>query len=173
MTASIALNSLADYDGGGTLIEALTRTGGGIQDLQASGHSCALRVERGHAVVHPGCIRHGGERITRGLRYVLILFLFDASLVDHDRYCLLRANVSQPCEETRPWLALLTTLSFACCVAGAARQGLAHHVWIGVPCRASARRHRRLPRGHRPRAGRGQRLHVRPPRGARVALGSA
>ena len=103
MTASIALNSLADYDGGGTLIEALTCTEDGSQDLQGNGHNCALRVERGHAVVHPGCIRHGGERITRGLRYVLILFLFDASNVDHDRYCLLRANVSKPCEETRPW----------------------------------------------------------------------
>jgi len=100
MTASIALNSLAHYDGGGTRIEALTRAswhtangvGRGLKDNGQDNGSFALRVDVGHAVVHPGCVRHGGELITRGVRYVLILFLFDASKADHDNYCLLKAN---------------------------------------------------------------------------------
>lgn len=86
VTATIALNRDDEYDGGGTLIEAAAeaRDGGGSGGVQ--------RVRRGHVVLHPGAVRHGGEPITRGLRYVLVFFIFDADTVDHDRYCVLRAN---------------------------------------------------------------------------------
>lgn len=80
VTATIALNGLDEYDGGGTAIEALAppRT--------------SLRVDTGHVVLHPGAVRHGGQSITRGVRYVLVFFLFDAATCDHDRYCMLKAN---------------------------------------------------------------------------------
>jgi len=82
VTATITLNRRDEYDGGGTLIEALA----------AGSDSGVQRVERGHVVLHPGAVRHGGEAITRGLRYVLVFFIFDADTVGHDRYCVLRAN---------------------------------------------------------------------------------
>jgi len=85
VTATIALNRGDEYDGGGTLIEALMGAGGG-------GDGAVQRVGRGHVVLHPGAVRHGGHPITRGLRYVLVFFIFDADTVDHDRYCVLRAN---------------------------------------------------------------------------------
>lgn len=82
VTATVALNGLDEYDGGGTLIEALAGgRDGGVQ-----------RVDRGHVVLHPGAVRHGGQPITRGLRYVLVFFIFDAGTVDADRYCVLQAQ---------------------------------------------------------------------------------
>lgn len=83
VTATVTLNRCDEYDGGGTLIEALA--GGSDSGVQ--------RVDRGHVVLHPGAVRHGGQPITRGLRYVLVFFIFDMDTVDYDRYCILRANV--------------------------------------------------------------------------------
>jgi len=103
VTATIVLNPLEEYDGGGTVIEALVggknlvngATGGGLSDAPDGGRDGGaqpLRVGRGHVILHPGAVRHGGGPITRGLRYVLVFFIFDADAVDHDRYCVLRAN---------------------------------------------------------------------------------
>ena len=83
VTATVALNAPQEYEGGGTLIEALG------WDAAA-----AFRVERGCAVLHPGSVRHGGAELTAGIRYILVCFLFDATVVDHDRRCLLRANAA-------------------------------------------------------------------------------
>ena len=80
VTATVALNAPQEYEGGGTLIEALA--------------AAAFRVERGCAVLHPGSVRHGGAELTSGVRYILVCFLFDATVVDHDRRCLLRANAA-------------------------------------------------------------------------------
>jgi Flp pilus assembly protein TadD len=80
VTATIALNHRDEYDGGGTLIEAL-----------AGGKALAVGI--GHVILHPGAVRHGGQTITRGLRYVLVFFIFDVDVIDYDRYCTLRANV--------------------------------------------------------------------------------
>jgi hypothetical protein len=51
-----------DYDGGGTFFECLNAT---------------IHVQRGHALIFPGKLRHCGQRITRGLRYLLVGFLVD------------------------------------------------------------------------------------------------
>lgn len=51
-----------DYDGGGTYFECLNAT---------------IHVQRGHALIFPGKLRHCGQRITRGLRYLLVGFLVD------------------------------------------------------------------------------------------------
>jgi hypothetical protein len=50
LTATIALNPLACYEGGGTHIEALTG--------HASGH--VLKCDVGHVLLHPGILRHSG-----------------------------------------------------------------------------------------------------------------
>ena len=76
VTATIALNGLDEYAGGGTLIEALAArdedsAAGSAADSVAdsvaepTGH---VRVPTGHVVLHPGAVRHGGNPITSGLR---------------------------------------------------------------------------------------------------------
>jgi len=83
VTATIALNRQDEYDGGGTRIEALQGRmllgqddvgigGGAAGGGGTAGGASVLRVPQGHAVLHPGAVRHGGEPITRGLRYFLV-----------------------------------------------------------------------------------------------------
>lgn len=55
-----------DYDGGGTYFECLNAT---------------IHVQRGHALIFPGKLRHCGQRINRGLRYLLVGFLVDKANV--------------------------------------------------------------------------------------------
>lgn len=52
----------ADYTGGGTYFECLDAT---------------VHVQRGHALIFPGKLRHCGQRITAGLRFLLVGFLVD------------------------------------------------------------------------------------------------
>jgi hypothetical protein len=52
-----------DYEGGGTYFEALEAT---------------IHVQRGHALVFPGKLRHCGQRISKGVRFLLVGFLVDA-----------------------------------------------------------------------------------------------
>jgi hypothetical protein len=51
-----------DYEGGGTYFECLDAT---------------IHVQRGHALVFPGKLRHCGQKITSGLRFLLVGFLID------------------------------------------------------------------------------------------------
>jgi hypothetical protein len=51
-----------DYTGGGTYFECLDST---------------VHIQRGHALVFPGKLRHCGQRITHGLRFLLVGFLVD------------------------------------------------------------------------------------------------
>lgn len=53
-----------DYYGGGTYFECLDAT---------------VHVQRGHCLVFPGKLRHCGQRITSGLRFLLVGFLVDKS----------------------------------------------------------------------------------------------
>ena len=48
------------YEGGGTRIEALGRS---------------IVIPTGHALLHPSALRHGGEKISGGVRWVLVAFL--------------------------------------------------------------------------------------------------
>ena len=48
------------YEGGGTRIEALGRS---------------IVIPTGHALLHPSALRHGGEPISEGVRWVLVAFL--------------------------------------------------------------------------------------------------
>lgn len=51
-----------DYEGGGTFFECLDAT---------------VHIQRGHALVFPGKLRHCGQKITSGLRFLLVGFLVD------------------------------------------------------------------------------------------------
>jgi hypothetical protein len=103
----VALNDLGDYDGGGTFVEALTcapqsgsleSSGGVVGGATGSGVSGSginggvLRRSIGHLVLHPGYVRHGGAEVTRGVRYVLVVWVFSTQLVDYSHYAAVHAN---------------------------------------------------------------------------------
>jgi predicted 2-oxoglutarate/Fe(II)-dependent dioxygenase YbiX len=83
IAVTIPLNPLTDYDGGGTYIEALNieATTGGV-----------LKLNTGHVIMHPAMLRHGGATITRGLRYIMVVWIFSQKYIPHYHYSLLRAN---------------------------------------------------------------------------------
>ena len=51
-----------DYEGGGTYFECLDAT---------------VHIQRGHALIFPGKLRHCGQKISSGLRFLLVGFLVD------------------------------------------------------------------------------------------------
>jgi hypothetical protein len=55
-----------DYEGGGTYFECLDAT---------------VHIQRGHALIFPGKLRHCGQKIASGLRFLLVGFLVDKSTV--------------------------------------------------------------------------------------------
>lgn len=86
VTATIALNSIDDYDGGGTFIEALASN-------PSLGHNNGvLRVDTGNVILHPGTVRHGGNRITRGLRYILVVWIFSTKYKAPEHYAMRQAS---------------------------------------------------------------------------------
>jgi predicted 2-oxoglutarate/Fe(II)-dependent dioxygenase YbiX len=76
ITANIALNDWDEYEGGGTYVEGLP-----------SFMNNPIRLQKGHCLLHPGDVRHGGAPITMGVRYVLVLFILDTSIIPHEKYC--------------------------------------------------------------------------------------
>jgi len=58
-----------DYSGGGTYFECLDST---------------VHVQRGHCLIFPGKLRHCGQRITSGLRFLLVGFLVDKTTNNSD-----------------------------------------------------------------------------------------
>lgn len=78
VTANIALNDLDEYEGGGTIIEGLKEP---------------IRLPIGNALLHPGDVKHGGNAITSGVRYALVCFIFDTTIVPHEKYCQDRMKV--------------------------------------------------------------------------------
>ena len=61
----VPLSTRAEYRGGGTYIEPLGK---------------AIALEQGCALLHPSSVRHAGQRITEGERWVLVLFLNSCSM---------------------------------------------------------------------------------------------
>jgi predicted 2-oxoglutarate/Fe(II)-dependent dioxygenase YbiX len=77
VTANIALNDHIEYEGGGTYVEGLPM----FMDNP-------IKLEKGHVLLHPGDVSHGGAPITKGQRYVLVCFIIDKKLILHEKYCL-------------------------------------------------------------------------------------
>lgn len=85
IAVTIPLNPLTDYDGGGTYIEAL--------DIEATTDIAGvLKLNTGHVIMHPAVLRHGGATITRGLRYIMVVWIFSQKYIPHYHYSFLRAN---------------------------------------------------------------------------------
>eukprot|EP00536_Pseudo-nitzschia_multiseries_P001065 jgi/Psemu1/180020/e_gw1.13.89.1 len=59
LTLNVALSPLDDYDGGGTYIEALDEI---------------LKIDQGQLLCHAGGAMHAGNAISRGERWVFVLF---------------------------------------------------------------------------------------------------
>jgi tetratricopeptide (TPR) repeat protein len=93
LAVTIPLNPLTDYDGGGTYIEALDNieatTGIAGEHYHYDG---VLKRNTGHVIIHPAALRHGGATITRGLRYIMVVWIFSQKYIPHYHYSLLRAN---------------------------------------------------------------------------------
>ena len=96
LTVNIALNDPTEFEGGGTVVEALSNE--------------PIRLQKGHALIHPGDVRHAGSPVTSGTRYVIVLFLMSKTIIPHDRYlgewaerCMGLA-VNSEMEEKKSWL---------------------------------------------------------------------
>eukprot|EP00966_Prymnesium_polylepis_P150627 3479477-Prymnesium_polylepis.1 len=61
LSLTIALNDLNEYEGGGILFEELGRV---------------VRPDCGGVVCFPGSLRHGGNTVTKGVRYIIAAFLW-------------------------------------------------------------------------------------------------
>jgi hypothetical protein len=81
-----------DYEGGGTYFECLDAT---------------VHIQRGHALIFPGKLRHCGQKITSGLRFLLVGFLVDktignASTPTAGNVCTSSIQVDPPSNELKP-----------------------------------------------------------------------
>mmetsp|Transcript_112405 Transcript_112405/g.204689 ORF Transcript_112405/g.204689 Transcript_112405/m.204689 type:complete len:522 (+) Transcript_112405:43-1608(+) len=88
----IPLSERQEYEGGGTYIEPLDRS---------------IRVEQGCALMHPSALRHGGQHILSGERWVLVLFLNSIAMkyAEHGRR--FRERASKICAESEEELEVL------------------------------------------------------------------
>ena len=68
---TIALNDRSEYEGGGTAFEKLRPVGG-----DGSFERTVLNADAGGVVAFPGKLRHGGNVVTAGRRYIIPLFLY-------------------------------------------------------------------------------------------------
>ena len=90
ISLNIALSSPGlDFDGGGTFFEGfydedLELTDDGMVGAAASVAE-KLALPRGHALCHPSGLRHGAHRITRGERWVMIVFILKEDVVHAPR----------------------------------------------------------------------------------------
>ena len=81
----VPLSTRDEYDGGGTYIEPLGR---------------AIALDRGCALLHPSALRHAGHRITRGERWVLVLFLNTVNMRYGEHGRRFRARAQELFDET-------------------------------------------------------------------------
>ena len=80
LTFLIGLNELENFEGGGTYFEALGK---------------AIRYEAGHLCCHPGIVRHGGDKVTSGVRYVLAAWIDVSGVIEYDRQLCEEADLTR------------------------------------------------------------------------------
>lgn len=71
LSFTFALNSNAEYEGGGTFVEGLTRAGADDGAGSARDGDNILEMDVGQCTVRPGGIRHGGNPLESGVRYIV------------------------------------------------------------------------------------------------------
>jgi len=67
LSFTFALNSNSEYKGGGTFVEGLTKVGG----EDDSSNKKIIEMDIGQCTVRPGGIRHGGNPLESGTRYII------------------------------------------------------------------------------------------------------
>lgn len=72
LALTLALSPKSNYTGGGTFFEHL-------------GEDNLIEMDQGYCTVRPGTVRHGGHRVTAGVRYILGAFMLIADRVEHVR----------------------------------------------------------------------------------------
>ena len=68
---TIALNDRSEYEGGGTFFEGIREAGSEDEYTPL-----ALNADGGGVVCFGGKLRHGGQAITSGTRYIIPLFVY-------------------------------------------------------------------------------------------------
>ena len=69
---TIALNDRSEYEGGGTSFAKLRPVGDGDAPFATT----ILNADAGGVVAFPGKLRHGGNVVTEGRRYIIPLFIY-------------------------------------------------------------------------------------------------
>jgi hypothetical protein len=72
-TFTISLNPLSEYEGGGTLLPDLRDA---EADASAPYETIVVKPDVGCVASFPGRLRHGGNAITSGFRYIIPLFIY-------------------------------------------------------------------------------------------------
>jgi len=70
LAMTVAMTKLDEYEGGGTFFEHMSKT---------------IPMDIGHITVRPGSVRHSGDKVTKGTRYILGAFLLIKDRVEHVR----------------------------------------------------------------------------------------
>ena len=73
---TIALNDRSEYEGGGTCFESIRLNEADGGDKGGDFEPLTLNADAGGVVAFPGTIRHGGSPVTKGVRYIIPLFLY-------------------------------------------------------------------------------------------------
>ncbi|KAL3895407.1 MAG: hypothetical protein SGPRY_013521, partial [Prymnesium sp.] len=82
----ISLSAPDEYSGGGTWIEPL---------------QTAIAPAQGHVLMHPSAVRHAGGRISKGERWVLVVFLGHAKMRFSEHGRRFKARAARAAEEGR------------------------------------------------------------------------
>ena len=73
---TIALNDRSEYEGGGTCFESIRLSEADGGSKKDDFEPLTLNADAGGVVAFPGTIRHGGSPVTKGVRYIIPLFLY-------------------------------------------------------------------------------------------------
>jgi len=77
---TILLSDPSDFEGGGTWFESL------------GDHGDTVMMGKGHATLRPATLRHRGQPVTSGVRYIIGGFVVVEGLVEHTRQLMQRAQ---------------------------------------------------------------------------------
>ena len=118
---TFALNSKDEYEGGGTWVEGLvpadTDDSAGVADDGASPPSQVIEMDVGQCKVRPGGIRHCGNPLTRGTRYIIGGFCMSKKRVETVRQLLDNKKCQDETDSDTPATQETTKKALECAIA--------------------------------------------------------